>query len=177
MSRIFYMALSSSLLGALFACEPRPSSQTETPLAGNGVPGAALEEARKLEADKYAPSLYGAAVEALEKGDAGDTDVQGEASAESLARRAMDEAIRVREEAKQAADQQIRSARTLLSVVEAVLSHHPTSRDALPSDERMAELRRELSRAESAREAGDFALAGMIAQDISSELSAPRVKT
>lgn len=164
MSRIFYIASFSLTLIALSGCDPRPRPQTETPFAEDAE--AALEEARKLEADRYAPHFYGAAVEALEKGDESETG-----SAESLARRAMDEAVRVREEAKQAADQQIRTARALLIVLEAVLSHDPPNRHALPDDARMVELRQELTRAQNAYAAGDFPLAGLIAQDVSSELA------
>lgn len=172
MSRIIYIALGSLTLGALFACDPKPRPQTETtPLETRAK--SPLEEARKLEADKYAPYQYGAAVEALEKGDSSERG-----NAESLARRAMDEAVRVREEAKQAAHDQIRTARTLFMVVEAVLSHDPPNRSSLPADARMAELREELTRAQNAYTAGDFALAGLIAQDVASELrGSPRVVT
>jgi hypothetical protein len=172
MSRIIYIALGSLTLGALSGCDRQPRPQTETAALETRAQ-TTLEEARNLEADKYASYHYGAAVEALEKGDSGE---QG--SAESLARRAMDEAVRVREEAKQAAHDQIRTARTLFMVVEAVLSHDPPNRSSLPADARMSELREELTRAQNAYTAGDFALAGLIAQDVASELTgAPRIVT
>ena len=168
MRKTFIIASCSSILGALLACESRPRS--ETPPSIGGAEGV-LEEAREREADKYAPSLYSAAVEALEKGDTGEASLQNAGSAESLAGRALDEAIRVREEAKLAADQQIRTARILFTVVEAVLSHHPPNRYTLPSDSELVELRRELSRAQDAYQAGDFAEAGLIAQDVTSALA------
>jgi hypothetical protein len=115
--------------------------------------------------------LYTAAVEALEKGDSGEASLQNAGRAESLAGRALDEAIRVREEAKLAADQQIRTARVLFTVVEAVLSHHPPNRYTLPSDSELLKLRKDLSRAEDAYQAGDFAEAGLIAQDVTSALA------
>jgi hypothetical protein len=171
MSRIIYIALGSLTLGALSACDREPRPQTETTIAEDAQ--ATLEEARNHEAEKYAPSHYSAAVEALERGDSGETG-----SAEALARRAMDEAVRVREEAKQAAHEQLRTARTLLMVVEAVLSHDPPNRSSLPADTRMAELREELDRAQDAYAAGDFAVAGLIAQGVASELTgAPRIET
>jgi hypothetical protein len=83
----------------------------------------------------------------------------------------LDEAIRVREEARLAADQEIRTARILLTVVDAVLSHHPPDRYTLPSDAELSELRMELSRAQDAFDAGDFVKAGLIAQEISSVLT------
>ena len=165
MIKTFLIASCSSILGALFACEQRHPPETPATIEDTegdvGRAEAALEQARKLEADTYAPNLYVAAVEALEKGD----------PSELLARAAMDEAIRVREEAKLAADHQIRAARTLFTVVEAVLSHDPPNRYSLPSDSQLVNFRDELSRAQNAYQAGDFALAGLIAQEVSLQLA------
>ncbi len=159
------IALCSSILGALVACEQRPPPETPATIEGTegdiGRDETALEQARKLEADTYAPNRYGAAVEALEKGTPSDL----------LARAAINEAILVRKEAKLAADHQLRAARTLFTVVEAVLSHKPLNRHYLPSDSQLANFREDLSRAQSAYHAGDFALAGLIAQDVSSQLA------
>jgi len=168
MRKTIIMASCSSILGGLLACEPRPRSETPDDARAKAV----LAEARKVEADKYAPGSYGAVVGALEKGDVGETSsFQYAGSAERLAGRALDEAIRVRQEAKLAADQQIRTARILFTVVEAVLRHHPPNRYTLPSDSELAELRRELSRAQDAYQSGDFAEAGLIAEDVCSALA------
>jgi hypothetical protein len=129
-----------------------------------------LQKAREAEAETYAPAAYGAAVEALERGATGEEGMEAD-GAEVLAIRSMDEAIRVRAEAKEAADRAIRSATVLQSVVEAILRNHPSRRDAFPSDVRLAELKKELSRARDAYEQGDFAIAGLTAQNVESELS------
>jgi hypothetical protein len=169
MRKIVIIACCLSILGALLACEPRP----EAPIieSDEGRVEAELVEAGEHEVEKYAPRAYAAATDALEKGAVGEAYRENAGSAERLAGRALDEAIRVREEAKLAADQQIRAARILFSVVEAVLSHHPPDRYTLPSDRELADLRTELSRAQDAYEAGDFAEAGHIAQAVTSALA------
>jgi hypothetical protein len=167
MRRAFIIASCVSILAALLACEPPRPGIAE---GEDARVEAVLAEARELEADRYAPALYADAVEALEKGEVGETSLQDAGSAE-LAGRALDEAVRVREEAKLAADQQIRTARILFTVVEAVLSHHPPNRYTLPSDRELAELRGDLARAQDAYQAGDFAEAGHIAQGVTSALA------
>jgi hypothetical protein len=164
---------SSALLIALIACNDVRDTVPPVVLDDNAQAEANLQKAREAEADKYAPALYGAAVEALEKG------VETE-SAEILAARALEETIRVRAEAKEAAHQAIRSATVLCTVVEAILRHDPPRREAFPSDSRLNELKDELARARAAYEAGDFAVAGVTAQNVASELSTPgygRVRT
>jgi hypothetical protein len=132
-----------------------------------------LQKARDAGAETYAPALYGAAVEALEKGETGEEGLAAN-GAENLAIRSMDEAVRVREEAKEAAHRAIRSATVLHSLVETILSHEPPRRDAFPSVARLAQLKEELSQAQKAFNAGDFAIAGLTAQNITAELSSPR---
>jgi len=176
--KAFIVATWSSIVGALLACEAQPPPQnppgTENAEAADVEAvnvEAVMEQARELEAETYAPGLYGAAAAELEKGDGREAFSQNEGSAENLARRALDEAIRVREEARLAADQEIRTARILLTVVDAVLSHHPPDRYTLPSDSELSELRMELARAQDAFDAGDFVKAGLIAQEVSSVLT------
>ncbi len=163
---------SSAAVAALIACNEVPDARAPVALDAYARAEANLQKARDAEAEKYAPALYGAAVEALEKGVTGEEKLEGD-GAEMLAARALDEAIRVRAEAKEAADQAIRSATVLCSVVEAILSHDPPRREAFPSDARLNELKDELSRARAAYEGGDFAIAGITAQGVASELSTP----
>jgi len=173
MKKMMLTMSSSALLAALIACNDARDTAPPDVLDKNAQAEANLQKARDAEADKYAPALYGAAVEALEKGE----ETEG---AEILAARAVEEAIRVRAEAKEAAHQAIRSATVLCSVVEAILRHDPPRREAFPSDARLNELKGDLERARAAYEAGDFAIAGVTAQVVASELSTPayaRVRT
>jgi hypothetical protein len=134
------------------------------------APEVALARAREAQADVYAPALYGAAVDALERGETTE-ETDGTVRAELLASRAAEEAIGIRDEAKRAAELSLRDAQVLLSVVEAVLSHQPTSGTSLPTAARVTELRVDLARASQAYEAGDFAIAGHLAQDAATELA------
>ncbi|MGH9322051.1 MAG: hypothetical protein ACRD3V_19465 [Vicinamibacteria bacterium] len=176
MRKFFFILSGSAVLGGLLACDDRfrwdAFSDLNDPREEAGAE-AALAKAREARANVYAPALYGAAVEALERGATGDGTgtLEEKENAEAVAMRAMDEAIRAREEAKQAAHVSIRDASVLVSVVESILSNEPPNPEALPSDARLLELRSELSRALKTYEAGDYAIAGHIAQAVYSKLA------
>jgi hypothetical protein len=155
----------------LVTCADRPTP----PSTGNADPSRAeahLQKAREAEADKYAPALYGAAVEALEKGETREEGMEAD-GAEDLAIRALDEAVRVRAAAKEAAGRALREAAVLHSLVETILSHQPPRPDAFPSRARLAEMEEELARAHEAFESGDFTSAGLKAQTVIAGLSSP----
>ena len=167
------MTLSIPLMAGLIAsCGRAPDS---SPRVDGDVQARAesnLEQARVAGAETYATALYHSAVEALEKGETSEEGLEAN-GAEDLAVRSMDEAIRVREEAQEAADRAIRSANVLHSLVEKILSHEPPRRDAFPSAARLAELKSEIAGARDAFARGDFAVAGLKAQRVESELSSP----
>lgn len=158
----------------LLACSGgiRPDDAREIDRAD--APEIALARAREVQADVYAPALYGAAVDALERGETKDETVgitEGTVSAERLASRAAEEAVGIRDEARRAAERSLRDAQVLLSVLEAVLSHQPRSVTSLPNAARVTELKAHLTRASQAYEAGDFAVAGHLAQTAVAELA------
>jgi hypothetical protein len=166
------------LFGALAACSDglRRADFPDADESDARSASAALAEARKAEAEVYAPALYRAALEAS-KGvatNASKTEVHGSESAAVLAEKAMDEAIRTRMEAREGARRSIRDARILLSVVEAVADDSGTHRQALPSASRLEALKGELAQASTAFENGDYAVAGLTAQEVYSELRSPQ---
>jgi hypothetical protein len=158
-------------LAPLITCADRPAPPSAGP-AETSRAESYLQKAREAEADKYSPALYGAAVEALEKGETREEGMEAN-GAEDLAIRAMDEAIRVRAEAEEAADRALREAAVLHSLVEKILSHEPPRPDAFPSRARLAEVEEELARAHEAFESGDFTGAGLKAQAVIAALSSP----
>ncbi|HJS75671.1 MAG TPA: hypothetical protein VJ921_15360, partial [Vicinamibacteria bacterium] len=112
------------LVGLIASCGRAPETSPRVDPEVQARAESNLEKARDAGAETYAPALYGAAVEALEKGETGEEGLATN-GAENLAVRSMDEAIRVREEAQEAAHRAIRSATVLHSLVETILSHEP----------------------------------------------------
>lgn len=169
------------LFGALMACSDdfRRSDFPDADESDASSASTALDEARRAEAEVYAPALYRAAMEASkgEAANASKAEVHGSESTAVLAERAMDEAVRMRMEAREAARRNIRDAGILLSVVEALVDDAPASRQALPSAPRLEALKGDLARASTAFESGDYAVAGLAAQEVYSELSARPERT
>jgi hypothetical protein len=74
----------------------------------------------------------------------------------------MDEAVRIRMEAREAARRNIRDAGILLSVVEALVDDGAENGQALPSAPRLEALKGDLARASTAFEEGDFAAGSVL---------------
>lgn len=151
-THIFVAAILSTQLGFV-GCGDDP---------GPGVKSAestALEEAREVEADKYAPGVYSSAVERDD---------------ERLARRALSEAIELRNEARRTAQDKLRDAEVLLDLVEKLKSQEDFGPRGLPSAEEISKLRDELARARQAFQENDFPTAGVVAQLVVQRLGGPR---
>jgi hypothetical protein len=169
------------LFGALAACSDglRRADFPDADESDARSASTALAEARKAEAEVYAPALYRAAEEASkgEAANASKAEVHGSESTAVLAARAMDEAIRTRIEAREAARRSIRDAGILLSVVESLVDDPAANRQALPSASRLEALKGDLARASTAFEKGDYAAAGLAAQEVYSDLSPQTART